>query len=146
RDRNVTGVQTYALPIYSVLPPARRPAELTGQERDRPSGGASPAVQQRTNPWRRTAPQKGRHLMSRVVGIDLGTTNSAVAVLEGGQSTVIANAEGSRTTPSVVAFSKQGEVLVGEDAKRQAVTNVDRAISSDKRTLGTEGPTQHEPK
>jgi molecular chaperone DnaK len=76
--------------------------------------------------------------MSRVVGIDLGTTNSAVAVLEGGQPTVIANAEGSRTTPSVVAFSKQGEVLVGEVAKRQAVTNVDRTISSVKRHMGTE--------
>src|SRR5690625_7444415 len=79
--------------------------------------------------------------MSRVVGIDLGTTNSAVAVLEGGQSTVIANAEGSRTTPSVVAFSKQGEVLVGEVAKRQAVTNVDRTISSVKRHMGTEWAT-----
>jgi molecular chaperone DnaK len=76
--------------------------------------------------------------MSRVVGIDLGTTNSAVAVLEGGQPTVIANAEGSRTTPSVVAFSKPGEVLVGEVAKRQAVTNVDRTISSVKRHMGTE--------
>ncbi|MGO2792236.1 molecular chaperone DnaK [Microbacterium gubbeenense] len=76
--------------------------------------------------------------MSRVVGIDLGTTNSAVAVLEGGQPTVIANAEGSRTTPSVVAFSKQGEVLVGEVAKRQAVTNVDRTIASVKRHMGTE--------
>ena len=76
--------------------------------------------------------------MSRVVGIDLGTTNSAVAVLEGGQPTVIANAEGSRTTPSVVAFSKQGEVLVGEVAKRQAVTNVDRTISSVKRHMGTD--------
>ena len=76
--------------------------------------------------------------MSRVVGIDLGTTNSAVAVLEGGQPTVIANAEGSRTTPSVVAFSKQGEVLTGELAKRQAVTNVDRTISSVKRHMGTD--------
>ncbi|MGO1976988.1 molecular chaperone DnaK [Brachybacterium tyrofermentans] len=76
--------------------------------------------------------------MSRVVGIDLGTTNSAVAVLEGGQPTVIANAEGARTTPSVVAFSKQGEVLVGEVAKRQAVTNVDRTIASVKRHMGTE--------
>ena len=76
--------------------------------------------------------------MSRVVGIDLGTTNSAVAVLEGGQPTVIANAEGSRTTPSVVAFSKQGEVLVGEVAKRQAVTNVDRTIASVKRHMGTD--------
>ncbi|MGY5763703.1 molecular chaperone DnaK [Brachybacterium sp. DNPG3] len=76
--------------------------------------------------------------MSRVVGIDLGTTNSAVAVLEGGQPTVIANAEGARTTPSVVAFSKQGEVLVGELAKRQAVTNVDRTIASVKRHMGTD--------
>ncbi|MGP4975291.1 molecular chaperone DnaK [Brachybacterium tyrofermentans] len=76
--------------------------------------------------------------MSRVVGIDLGTTNSAVAVLEGGQPTVIANAEGARTTPSVVAFSKQGEVLVGEVAKRQAVTNVDRTIASVKRHMGTD--------
>ncbi|ATG52412.1 molecular chaperone DnaK [Brachybacterium vulturis] len=76
--------------------------------------------------------------MSRVVGIDLGTTNSAVAVLEGGQPTVIANAEGSRTTPSVVAFSKQGEVLTGEVAKRQAVTNVDRTIASVKRHMGTD--------
>ena len=80
--------------------------------------------------------------MSRVVGIDLGTTNSAVAVLEGGQPTVIANAEGSRTTPSVVAFSKQGEILVGELAKRQAVTNVDRTIASVKRHMGTEWSTE----
>jgi len=80
--------------------------------------------------------------MSRVVGIDLGTTNSCVAVLEGGQPTVIANAEGTRTTPSVVAFSKQGEVLVGEVAKRQAVTNVDRTISSVKRHMGTDWTTE----
>ena len=80
--------------------------------------------------------------MSRVVGIDLGTTNSCVAVLEGGQPTVIANAEGARTTPSVVAFSKQGEVLVGEVAKRQAVTNVDRTISSVKRHMGTDWTAQ----
>ncbi len=76
--------------------------------------------------------------MSRAVGIDLGTTNSCVAVLEGGEPTVIANAEGMRTTPSVVAFSKTGEVLVGEIAKRQAVTNVDRTISSVKRHIGTD--------
>ena len=76
--------------------------------------------------------------MARAVGIDLGTTNSVVAVLEGGEPTVIANAEGARTTPSVVAFSKTGEVLVGEVAKRQAVTNVDRTISSVKRHMGTE--------
>lgn len=76
--------------------------------------------------------------MARAVGIDLGTTNSCVAVLEGGEPTVIANAEGIRTTPSVVAFSKTGEVLVGEIAKRQAVTNVDRTISSVKRHMGTD--------
>ncbi len=75
--------------------------------------------------------------MARAVGIDLGTTNSVVAVLEGGEPTVIANAEGSRTTPSVVAFAKNQEVLVGEVAKRQAVTNVDRTIRSVKRQMGT---------
>src|SRR5579863_3654825 len=74
--------------------------------------------------------------MARAVGIDLGTTNSVVAVLEGGEPAVIANAEGSRTTPSVVAFAKNGEVLVGEVAKRQAVTNVDRTIRSVKRHMG----------
>ncbi len=76
--------------------------------------------------------------MSRAVGIDLGTTNSVVAVLEGGEPTVIANAEGFRTTPSVVAFTKEGEVLVGEPSKRQAVTNVDRTIASVKRHIGTD--------
>ena len=76
--------------------------------------------------------------MARAVGIDLGTTNSAVSVLEGGEPTIIANAEGGRTTPSVVAFSKNGEVLVGEIAKRQAVTNVDRTIRSVKRHMGTD--------
>ena len=76
--------------------------------------------------------------MARAVGIDLGTTNSAIAVLEGGEPTIIPNAEGGRTTPSVVAFSKSGEVLVGEVAKRQAVTNVDRTISSVKRRMGTD--------
>jgi len=75
--------------------------------------------------------------MARAVGIDLGTTNSVVAVLEGGEPTVIANAEGFRTTPSIVAFTKDGEVLVGETAKRQAVTNVDRTITSVKRHMGT---------
>lgn len=79
--------------------------------------------------------------MARAVGIDLGTTNSCVAVLEGGEPKVIANAEGMRTTPSVVAFSKDGEVLVGEPAKRQAVTNVDRTISSVKRHMGTDWKT-----
>ncbi len=76
--------------------------------------------------------------MARAVGIDLGTTNSVVAVLEGGEPTVIANAEGFRTTPSVVAFTKDSEVLVGETAKRQAVTNVDRTIASVKRHMGTD--------
>src|SRR6187200_1444655 len=76
--------------------------------------------------------------MARAVGIDLGTTNSVVAVLEGGEPTVIANAEGARTTPSVVAFAKSGEVLVGEVAKRQAVTNVDRTARSVKRHMGEE--------
>ena len=75
--------------------------------------------------------------MARAVGIDLGTTNSVVSVLEGGEPTVIPNAEGARTTPSVVAFAKNGEVLVGEVAKRQAVTNVDRTIRSVKRHMGT---------
>ncbi|MGI6007935.1 MAG: molecular chaperone DnaK [Ruminococcus sp.] len=76
--------------------------------------------------------------MSKIIGIDLGTTNSCVAVMEGGQPTVITNTEGSRTTPSVVAFTKTGERLVGEPAKRQAVTNVDRTISSIKRHMGTD--------
>src|SRR3954451_1374156 len=74
--------------------------------------------------------------MARAVGIDLGTTNSVVAVLEGGEPTVITNNEGSRTTPSVVAFAKSGEVLVGEVAKRQAVTNVERTVRSVKRHIG----------
>src|SRR5579862_4496640 len=74
--------------------------------------------------------------MGRAVGIDLGTTNSVVTVLEGGEPNVIANAEGSRTTPSVVAFAKNGEVLVGEVAKRQAITNPDRTIRSVKRHMG----------
>lgn len=76
--------------------------------------------------------------MAKIIGIDLGTTNSAVAVLEGGDSTIIPNSEGNRTTPSVVAFTKDGERLVGETAKRQAITNPDRTISSIKREMGTE--------
>ena len=76
--------------------------------------------------------------MSKIIGIDLGTTNSCVAVMEGGQPTVIANTEGARTTPSVVAFTKTGERLVGEPAKRQAVTNAERTISSIKREMGTD--------
>jgi molecular chaperone DnaK len=81
--------------------------------------------------------EKGVTLMARAVGIDLGTTNSCVSVLEGGEPTVIANAEGARTTPSIVAFAKNGEVLVGEVAKRQSVTNVERTIRSVKRHMGT---------
>ncbi|MGA8986888.1 molecular chaperone DnaK [Aeromicrobium sp.] len=80
--------------------------------------------------------------MARAVGIDLGTTNSVVAVLEGGEPTVIANAEGARTTPSVVAFAKDGEILAGEVAKRQGVTNVDRTIRSVKRHIGTDWSTE----
>src|SRR6476469_3655081 len=79
--------------------------------------------------------------MARAVGIDLGTTNSVVSVLEGGEPTVIANAEGARTTPSIVAFAKNGEVLVGEVAKRQAVTNVDRTVRSVKRHMGEDWKT-----
>ena len=75
--------------------------------------------------------------MARAVGIDLGTTNSVVAVLEGGEPAVIPNAEGSRITPSVVGFSKTGEILVGEVAKRQAITNPDRTVRSIKRDMGS---------
>src|ERR1700739_3276452 len=76
--------------------------------------------------------------MARAVGIDLATTNSVVAVLEGGDPVVVANSEGSRTTPSVVAFARNGEVLVGQPAKNQAVTNVDRTVRSVKRQMGTD--------
>jgi len=76
--------------------------------------------------------------MGKIIGIDLGTTNSCVAVMEGGQPVVIANTEGARTTPSVVAFTKTGERLVGEPAKRQAVTNAEKTISSIKREMGTD--------
>ncbi|MBQ2963396.1 MAG: Hsp70 family protein, partial [Clostridia bacterium] len=76
--------------------------------------------------------------MAKVIGIDLGTTNSCVAVIEGGEPVVIANAEGARTTPSVVAFSKDGERMVGQVAKRQAITNPDRTIASIKRQMGTD--------
>ena len=75
--------------------------------------------------------------MSKIIGIDLGTTNSCVAVMEGGEPVVIANAEGARTTSSVVAFSKTGERMVGQVAKRQAITNPDRTIESIKRDMGT---------
>ena len=74
--------------------------------------------------------------MSKIIGIDLGTTNSCVAVLEGGEAVVIANAEGARTTPSIVAFKKNGEQIVGQAAKNQAVTNADRTIASIKRHMG----------
>ena len=76
--------------------------------------------------------------MGKIIGIDLGTTNSCVAVMEGGKPTVITNTEGSRTTPSVVAFSKNGERLVGDPAKRQAVTNSERTVSSIKRQMGSD--------
>ena len=76
--------------------------------------------------------------MSKIIGIDLGTTNSCVAVMEGGKPTVIANQEGARTTPSIVAFTKTGERLVGEPAKRQAVTNAEKTIASIKRDMGTD--------
>ena len=76
--------------------------------------------------------------MSKIIGIDLGTTNSCVAVMEGGKPTVITNTEGVRTTPSIVAFTKNGERLVGEPAKRQAVTNAERTISSIKRHMGND--------
>ena len=75
--------------------------------------------------------------MSKIIGIDLGTTNSCVAVMEGGEAVVIPNAEGGRTTPSVVAFTRDGERLVGQIAKRQAITNPDRTIISIKREMGT---------
>jgi molecular chaperone DnaK len=84
--------------------------------------------------------------MARTIGVDLGTTNSAAAILEGGEATVIANAEGVRTTPSIVAFTKDGDTLVGETAKRQAVTNVDRTIRSVKRHMGTNWSTTIEGK
>ena len=76
--------------------------------------------------------------MGKIIGIDLGTTNSAVAVMEGGEPVIIPNAEGNRTTPSVVAFTKDGERLVGETAKRQAITNPDRTIESIKRRMGSD--------
>ena len=76
--------------------------------------------------------------MGKIIGIDLGTTNSCVAVMEGGKPTVITNAEGMRTTPSIVAFTKTGERVIGEPAKRQAVTNAEKTISSIKRHMGTD--------
>ena len=78
--------------------------------------------------------------MAKTIGIDLGTTNSCVAVIEGGEPVVIANAEGSRTTPSVVAFSKDGERMVGQVAKRQAITNPDRTVSTARATLLRRSP------
>ena len=76
--------------------------------------------------------------MSKIIGIDLGTTNSCVAVMEGGQPVVISNSEGMRTTPSVIGFTKTGERLVGETAKRQAITNPDNTVMSIKRQMGTD--------
>ena len=81
--------------------------------------------------------------MSKIIGIDLGTTNSCVALYEGGEPVVIPNAEGSRTTPSVVAFSKTGERMVGQVAKRQAITNPDRTVISIKREMGTDNKVDH---
>ena len=112
-----------------VEPGERKFAEC-GFDKSRPVGADCASDLNTSTLWEIT--------MARAVGIDLGTTNSAVAVLEGGEPTIIANAEGGRTTPSVVAFSKSGEVLVGEIAKRQAVTNVDRTIRSVKRHMGTD--------
>ena len=80
--------------------------------------------------------------MAKTIGIDLGTTNSCVAVIEGGEPVVITNAEGTRTTPSVVAFSKTGERMIGQVAKRQAITNPDRTISSIKREMGSNHKTK----
>ena len=79
--------------------------------------------------------------MSKIIGIDLGTTNSAVAVMEGGEATIIPNVEGNRTTPSIVAFTKDGERLVGETAKRQAITNPEKTIASIKRDMGSDKKT-----
>src|SRR4026209_2407193 len=99
-------------------------------------GARAPADSARTTAANAAADEGGIP-MSKAVGIDLGTTNSVVSVLEAGEPVVIPNSEGARTTPSVVAFSKTGEVLVGEVAKRQAITNPDRTIRSVKRHMGT---------
>src|SRR5664280_912392 len=113
-------------------------AEHIGSRSSSPASPTAPPPQrQHSGGQRRSTRHTGDRKMARAVGIDLGTTNSAVAVLEGGEPTIIANAEGGRTTPSVVAFAKNGEVLVGEIAKRQAVTNIDRTIRSVKREIGT---------
>ena len=100
--------------------------------------GESAATQRERDGYlrRRSAAGRRRNQMARAVGIDLGTTNSVVSVLEAGEPVVIPNAEGSRTTPSVVGFSKNGEILVGEVAKRQAITNPDRTVRSVKRHMG----------
>jgi molecular chaperone DnaK len=114
--------------VLSLLKPESRRLNLLGKI---DSGSAS------LDPKSGSRGTKGAQTMARAVGIDLGTTNSCVSVLEGGEPTVIANAEGARTTPSIVAFAKNGEVLVGEVAKRQSVTNVERTIRSVKRHMGT---------
>src|SRR5665647_2624850 len=105
---------------HSTTPTAPHPQTHRGEQR-------SPATR-----------HTGDIKMARAVGIDLGTTNSAVAVLEGGEPTILATAEGGRTAPSVVAFTKSGEVLVGEIAKRKAVTNIERTVRSVKRQIGTD--------
>ena len=117
---------------------AGRQAARIEQHDAAPTRPASPEAPPGT-----TGGRQQEDCMSRAVGIDLGTTNSVVSVLEGGEPTVIANAEGARTTPSIVAFAKNGEVLVGEVAKRQAVTNVDRTIRSVKRHIGHQLDRRH---
>jgi len=95
-----------------------------------------PSVVERGDPAMRRPDARRSNDMARAVGIDLGTTNSVVSVLEAGEPVVIPNAEGSRTTPSVVGYAKNGEILVGEVAKRQAITNPDRTVRSVKRHMG----------
>src|SRR6476661_2197690 len=100
-----------------------------------PAGAVRRDRQTTAQPWQ-PKPPLGADMASKIIGIDLGTTNSVVAVMEGGDPVVIPNAEGGRTTPSVVAFTKEGERLVGQVAKRQAVTNPQRTIFSIKRFMG----------
>src|SRR4051794_40602923 len=139
---HVTRVELIGLRLFDTL----RADGLQGAARSGATGlvpnNEDPHPDNDTTAGHKGRPATGGNTMARAVGIDLGTTNSVVAVLEGGDPTVIANAEGARTTPSVVAFAKNGEVLVGEVAKRQAVTNVDRTIRSVKRHMGTDWKTR----